>query len=155
MSAGVIQVGGIHRIGAENAEAPQREVTEKIIGAAIEVHRLLGPGLLESVYQQSLQIEFALRGIRFEAQVPVALVYKGHVMAVPLKLDLLVEGVDIVEIKALQALEPVHTAQLLTYLRLAGLTSGLLLNFNEVTLKQGIQRVSNSLNPSAFSAPLR
>ena len=155
MSAGVVQAGGIHRRGAENAEAPQREVTEKIIGAAIEVHRLLGPGLLESVYQQSLQIEFALRGIRFEAQAPVALVYKGHVMAAPLKLDLLVEGVVIVEIKALQALEPMHTAQLLTYLRLTGLTSGLLLNFHEVTLKQGIQRVSNSLRPSAFSAPLR
>ena len=119
------------------------------------MHRLLGPGLLESVYQQSLQIEFALRGIRFEAQAPVALVYKGHVMSAPLKLDLLVEGVVIVEIKALQALEPVHTAQLLTYLRLTGLCSGLLLNFNEVTLKQGIQRVSNSLRPSAFSAPLR
>jgi GxxExxY protein len=155
VSTGVIQVGGIHRRGAENAEGPQREVTEKIIGAAIEVHRLMGPGLLESVYQQSLQIELTLRGIQFEAQAPVALVYKGHVMAAPLKLDLLVEGVVIVEIKALQALEPVHTAQLLTYLRLTGLTSGLLLNFNEVTLKQGIQRVSNSLRSSAFSAPLR
>ena len=76
-------------------------------------------------------------------------------MGAPLKLDLLVEGVVIVEIKALKALEPVHTAQLLTYLRLTGLSSGLLLNFNEVTLKQGIQRVSNSLRSSAFSAPLR
>ena len=150
-----MNTGGIHRRGAEYAEAPQREVTEKIIGAAIEVHRLMGPGLLESVYQQSLQIELTLRGIRFEAQAPVPLVYKGQVMGVPLKLDLLVEGVVIVEIKALQALEPVHTVQLLTYLRLTGLSSGLLLNFNEVTLKQGIQRVSNSLRSSAFSAPLR
>jgi len=155
VNTGVIGVEGIHRRGAESAEAPQREVTEKIIGAAIEVHRLLGPGLLESVYQQSLQIELTLRGIRFEAQAPVALVYKGDVVAAPLKLDLLVEDVVIVEIKALQTLEPVHTAQLLTYLRLTGLTSGLLLNFHEVTLKQGIQRVSNSLRPSAFSLPLR
>ncbi|TAG33242.1 MAG: GxxExxY protein [Polaromonas sp.] len=145
----------MQRGGAENAEAPQREVTELIIGAAIEVHRWMGPGLLESVYQQSLQIELTLRGIRFEAQVSVPLVYKGRGLGAPLKLDLLVEGVVIVEIKALQALEPVHAAQLLTYLRLTGLSSGLLLNFNEVTLKQGIQRVSNSLRPSAFSAPLR
>ncbi len=150
-----MNTGGIQRRGAESAEAPQREVTELIIGAAIEVHRLMGPGLLESVYQQSLQIELTLRGIRFEAQVPVPLAYKGRGLGAPLKLDLLVQGVVIVEIKALQALEPVHAAQLLTYLRLTGLSSGLLLNFNEVTLKQGIQRVSNSLRPSAFSAPLR
>ena len=150
-----MNTGVIHRRGAENAEAPQREVTEKVIGAAIEVHQLMGPGLLESVYQQALQIEFALRGIRFEAQAPVPLIYKGRAMAAPLKLDLLVDGVVIVEIKAVQRLEPVHAAQLLTYLRLTGLTSGLLLNFNEITLKQGIQRVSNSLRPSAYSAPLR
>ena len=150
MNTGVIQ-----RRGAENAEFPQREVTEKVIGAAIEVHQLMGPGLLESVYQQSMQIELALRGIRFEAQVPVPLNYKGQSLAAPLKLDLLIERVVIVEIKALQRLETVHAAQLLTYLRLTGLTSGLLLNFNEITLKQGIQRVSNSLRPSAYSAPLR
>ena len=150
-----MNAGVIHRRGAENAEAPQREVTEKVIGAAIEVHQLMGPGLLESVYQQALQIELALRGIRFEAQAPVSLIYKGRAMAAPLRLDLLVDGVVIVEIKAVQRLEPVHAAQLLTYLRLTWLTSGLLLNFNEITLKQGIQRVSNSLRPSAYSAPLR
>ena len=155
MSTEVIQVGGIQRRGAENAEAPQREVTEKIIGAAIEVHRLMGPGLLESVYQQSLQVELSLRGIQFEPQKAVPLVYKGQVMAAPLKLDLLVEQKVIVEIKAVTALDPIHSVQLLTYLRLTGLTSGLLLNFNEITLKEGIKRVSNSLRPSAFSAPLR
>ena len=147
--------GVIHRRGAENAEAPQREVTEIVIGAAIEFHQLMGPGLLEAVYQQALQLELALRGIRFQAQTPVPLIYKGRAMAAPLKLDLLVDGVVIVEIKAVQRLEPVHAAQLLTYLKLTGLTSGLLLNFNEMTLKQGIQRVSNSLRPSAYSAPLR
>ena len=107
------------------------------------------------MYQQAMQIELALRCIRFEAQAPVALVYKEHVMAAPLKLDWSVVGVVIVEIKALQALQPVHTAQLLTYLRLSGLTSGLLIHFNEITLKQGIQSVSNSLRSSAVSAPLQ
>ena len=150
-----MNTGGIHRRGAENAEAPQREVTEKIIGAAIEVHRWMGPGLLESVYQQSMQVELALRGIEFESQKAVPLVYKGEVMATSLRLDLLVEQSVIVEIKAVRILEPIFSAQLLTYLRLTGLTSGLLLNFNEITLKQGIQRVSNSLRPSAFPAPLR
>ena len=150
-----MNTGLIQRRGAENAEVPQREVTEKIIGAAIEVHRLMGPGLLESVYQQSMQVELALRGIEFEAQKAIPLVYKGEVMATPLRLDLLVEQAVVVEIKAVRVLEPIFSAQLLTYLRLTGLTSGLLLNFNEITLKQGIQRVSNSLRPSAFSAPLR
>ena len=150
-----MNTGLIQRRGAENAEVPQREVTEKIIGAAIEVHRLMGPGLLESVYQQSMQVELALRGIEFEAQKAIPLVYKGKVMATPLRLDLLVEQAVVVEIKAVRVLEPIFSAQLLTYLRLTGLTSGLLLNFNEITLKQGIQRVSNSLRPSAFSAPLR
>ena len=145
--AGGVPVGGIQRRGAENAEAPQREVTEKIIGAAIEVHRLMGPGLLESVYQQSMQVELSLRGIQFEPQKAVPLVYKGQVMAAPLKLDLLVEQKVIVEIKAVTALDPIHSVQLLTYLRLTGLTSGLLLNFNEITLKDGIKRVSNSLRP--------
>ena len=145
----------IHRRGAENAEAPQREVTEKIIGAAIEVHRLLGPGLLESVYQQAMQAELALRGILFEAQKSIPVIYKGLELTAPFRLDLLVECAVIVEIKSVQALEPVHTAQLLTYLHLTELQSGLLLNFNHATLKQGIQRVSNSLRPSAFSAPLR
>ena len=140
-----MNAGVIHRRGAENAEVPQRDVTEKIIGAAIEVHQLLDPGLLE----------LALRRLKFEAQAPVALIYNGHSLAAPLKLDLLVEGVVIVEIEAVVTLERLHTAQLLTYLRLIGLTSGLLFNFNEATLKQGIQRVFNALRPSAFSAPLR
>ena len=153
MTAGVIQRRGAEN--AENAEAPQREVTEKIIGAAIEVLRILGPGLLESVYQQSMLVELALRCIKFDAQTPIPLVYKGQVLAAPLRLDLLVDQAVIVEVKAVRALEPLHSAQLLTYLRLTGLTSGLLLNFNEITLKQGIQRVSNSLRPYAFSAPLR
>ena len=102
-----------------------------------------------------MQVELALRGIEFEAQKAIPLVYKGEVMATPLRLDLLVEQAVVVEIKAVRVLEPIFSAQLLTYLRLTGLTSGLLLNFNEITLKQGIQRVSNSLRPSAFSAPLR
>ena len=81
----------IHRRGAEDAEVPQREITEKIIAAAIDVHRQLGPGLLESVYQQAMQIELRLRAIPFQAQVIVGLRYKGYELAAPLKLDLLVE----------------------------------------------------------------
>jgi GxxExxY protein len=139
----------IHRRGAEDAEEPQRELTEKIIGAAVEVHRHLGPGLLESVYQEALKAELDLRGLAVEAQRLVPVVYKGRTLANALRLDMVVAGAVIVEIKAVQGLEPIHQAQLLTYLRLTGLTAGLLLNFNEETLRQGIKRVSNSLRPSA------
>jgi GxxExxY protein len=146
---------GIHRRGAEGAEAPQRELTEKIIAAAIEVHRELGPGLLESVYQEALCAELELRRLRFECQRLVSLTYKGKTLMNALRLDLVVEDAVIVEIKSVQGLAPIHQAQLLTYLRLTGLSAGLLLNFNEETLKQGIKRVANSLRPSASSAPLR
>jgi GxxExxY protein len=145
----------IHRRGAEDAENPQRDITEKVISAAIEVHRLLGPGLLESVYQQAMQYELGQQGLAFEAQIQVPVMYKGQNLATPLRLDLLVAEVVIVEIKAVKVLEDIHTAQLLTYLKLTGLASGLLLNFNHPTLKQGIKRVSNTLRPSASSAPLR
>ena len=146
---------GIHRRGAEDAEGPQRELTEKIIGAAIEVHRHMGPGLLESVYQEALKAELELRGLTVETQKLVPLVYKGKQLANALRLDMVVDGAVIVEIKSVQGLEPVHQAQLLTYLRLTGLTAGLLLNFNEETLRQGIKRISNSLRSSAVSEPLR
>ena len=136
-------------------EHRENDISGKIIGAAIEVHKKLGPGLLESAYEECLCCEMQLRGIEFKRQVPLSLNYKGIVLDCGYRLDLLVEQAVIVEIKVVQMLEPIHSAQLLTYLRLTGLTSGLLLNFNETTLKQGIQRVSNSLRPSAFSAPPR
>ena len=145
----------LHRRGAEDAEFPQRELTESILSAAIEVHKVLGPGLLESVYQEALPVELRARGLSFRSQVSVPLLYKGLALTSVLRLDLLVEDAVIVEIKSVQGLERIHQAQLLTYLRLSGLTTGLLLNFNEETLVRGVKRVVNSLRTSAFSAPLR
>ena len=144
----------IHSRRAEHAEFPQREVTDKIIGAALEVHRLRGARLLESVDQRPMQIELGGRGVRFQAQTAVPLVCKTLPLPAPWTLDLLIEAVAIVEIRAVQSRAPVHAAQLLTYSRLTGLTSGLLPNLKALTFKPGIQRVSNSLRPSAFSAPL-
>lgn len=145
----------LHRRDAEDAEFQQRALTEKIIAAAIEVHKCFGPGLLESVYQQALPIELRAQGLRTASQVSVPLRYKGQPLASSLRLDLLVEDVVVVEIKAVQGLEPIHRAQLLTYLRLSGMTTGLLINFNEETLTRGVKRVVNSQRVSAFSAPLR
>ena len=116
-------------------------MTERIIGAAIEVHRILGPGLLESAYQESLCRELVLRRISFARQVSLPTEYKGVRLDCGYRLDLLVESAVVVEIKAIAALEPVHKAQLMTYLRLGGWHVGLLINFNVPILKQGIRRV--------------
>jgi GxxExxY protein len=145
----------IHRRGAEDAEFPQRELSEKVIGAAIEVHRVLGPGLLESVYQQALLHELGLRGLPCQTQVEVPVIYKGVRLGASLRLDLVIAGSLVVEVKSVTALEDVHSAQLLTYLRLSGLETGLLMNFNVPLLKQGLRRLINSLRNSAPSAPLR
>ena len=145
----------LHRRDAENAEFPQRKVTEAIIGAAIEVHRLLGPGMLESIYQRALQHELALRKLPVMAQVAVPVVYKGVALHADLRLDLLVARTVIVEVKAVAVIEDIHRAQLLTYLRLADLQAGLIINFNVAALRDGIRRVANSLRSSAPSAPLR
>jgi GxxExxY protein len=126
-----------------------------VIGAAIEVHKALGPGLLESVYQEALEAELQLQAIPFERQKAIPLVYKARPLDSVLRLDLLVAETVIVEIKSVEALTPIHEAQLLTYLRLTGLEAGLLLNFNVPALRRGIKRISNSLRPSAPSAPLR
>lgn len=117
------------------------EVTEGIIGGAIEVHRALGPGLLESVYEECLAMELCLRGMRFERQRPVSLEYKGRRLGVDLRIDLLVEDVVIVELKAVEKLSPIHDAQLLTYLRLTHRSLGLLINFNVRLLKDGLRRL--------------
>ena len=118
----------------------EEDLTEKIIGAAIEVHRHVGPGLLESVYQACLAREFALQGLSFEAQKPLAIEYKGIQLAGGYQLDFVVDGKVVVELKAVEALLPVHEAQLLTYLRLTGCRVGLLINFNVAVLKNGIKR---------------
>jgi len=116
------------------------KITEAIIGASIEIHKTLGPGLLESVYEECLCTELALRGVAFTRQYPVPVEYKGSKLECGYKLDLLVENQVVVEIKSVQKLMPVHEAQLLTYLRLGKWRIGLLINFNVVILKDGIKR---------------
>ena len=117
------------------------ELTEKVIGAAIEVHRALGPGLLESAYQECLCRELSLRQIPYERQLILPVEYKGARLDCSYRLDLLVNSAVVVEIKAVAAIEPVHKAQLLTYMRLGGWRVGLLLNFHAPTLRDGIRRV--------------
>lgn len=116
-------------------------LTGEIIGAAIEVHRFFGPGLLESVYEKSLAHELDLRGVSVVRQQPVPVSYKGQLLDT-FRLDLLVGGAVIVELKTADALLPIHTAQLLTYLKLTGLKRGLLLNFKVERLVDGVKGVS-------------
>lgn len=114
-----------------------------VIGAAIEVHRILGPGLLESIYQRALCRELALREVAFQPQAPVAVNYKGADLGDDLRLDLILPGLLVVEIKAIDRIHPIHEAQLLTYLKLTGIRSGLLINFNVRYLKDGLKRMAN------------
>lgn len=130
-------------------------LTEKIIGAAIEVHKMLGPGLLESAYEVCLAHELSLGNISFERQVPVPVTYKSLPVDCGYRLDFLVEKSVIVELKAVEALQPIHQAQLLTYLKLGGWPIGLLINFNVPVLKKGIKRLVYNLESSAYSAPRR
>jgi GxxExxY protein len=116
------------------------EITRDVIGAAIEVHRQMGPGLLESAYFECLCRELVLRGIPFEHEKPLPLEYKGIRLECGYRMDLLVEGSVVVEIKSVEALAPIHDAQLLTYLRIGGRRVGLLINFNVAVLKNGIHR---------------
>lgn len=111
-----------------------------VIDAAFKVHRTSGPGLLESVYDACLCQELLLRGIRFERQHPVPIYYEGLVLDHGLRIDLFVGGTVVVELKAVEKLEPIHEAQLLTYLRLTGVRVGLLINFNVRLFKQGVRR---------------
>lgn len=122
------------------------ELSGEIIGAAIEVHRVLGPGLLESIYEHCLAKELTVRQLNFLRQHPVPVRYKGEKLDLGFKLDLWVEQQIIVEIKAVDIFQEVHRAQLLSYLRLTDCRLGLLINFNEVVVKDGIHRVVNSLN---------
>ncbi|PWH14990.1 MAG: GxxExxY protein [Anaerolineae bacterium] len=115
-------------------------ITEKIIGAAIEVHRVLGPGLLESAYEACLIYELTRRGLKVEQQKPLPVVYKDVRLDIGYRLDLLVEDSVIVELKAVEQLLPIHEAQLISYLKLSGYRLGLLINFNVLILKDGIRR---------------
>lgn len=122
------------------SDPPDNKLTEQIIGAAIDVHRALGPGLLESAYEACLSWELGARGIRHARQEPLPVTYRDQRLDAGYRLDLVVDDQVIVEIKAVERLLPIHEAQLLTYLRLSGKRIGLLMNFNVSTLRDGIRR---------------
>lgn len=130
---------------------PINEISQAIIGAAIEVHRTLGPGLLESAYEQCLSHEFSLRNIPFERQKPLRVDYKGILLDCGYRLDFLVAGLVVVEVKAMECLLPIHQAQLLSYLKLGGWKLGLLINFHTALLRDGIKRVVLGLEESPNS----
>jgi GxxExxY protein len=119
------------------------EITHAVIGAAMEVHKLLGPGLLESAYEECLAREMALRRITFERQKPVPVVYKDVKLECGYRLDFLVERQVVVELKAIDSIAPIHEAVILTYLKLSSMRFGLLINFNVAVLKDGIRRFVN------------
>ena len=119
------------------------QITERIIGCSISVHRVLGPGLLESAYEECLCNELSQNRLKFERQVPLPVVYKGVKLDCGYRMDLVVENLVIVEIKAVERVLPVHEAQLLSYLKLDGKPLGLLLNFHVSVLKNGLKRIRN------------
>lgn len=118
-------------------------ITDAIIGAAIRVHWSLGPGLLESAYQACLAHELLNRGFHVATEVPLPVVYEGQKLEVGYRIDLVVQGRVVVEVKSVEAVHPIHEAQLLTYMRLSGIDVGLLINFNVLRLRDGIKRMVN------------
>lgn len=144
---------------AEEAEvnvAPRlsdNELTEQIIGAAIEVHRHLGPGLLESAHEECLCYELSQRGVRFRRQVDAPIQYKAIRLSCGHKMDLVVEDSVVVELKAVDDLIPIHTAQVLTYLKASGKKVGLLINFNVSMLRRGVKRIVNQYEGPRPSTP--
>lgn len=129
----------------EVARMDENALSKEIIGAAIDVHRALGPGLLESVYEECLCREIILRNIEFERQVSIPVQYKGVKLECAYKLDILVDDKVVVEIKSVEQVTPVHFKQLLTYLRLTDKKLGLLINFNEEVVRKGVHRIVNGL----------
>ena len=127
-------------------EASFNEMTGEILGAAIEVHRNLGPGLLESTYSECLQFELAARKLRYVTQHRIPLVYKGKPLDTSYRVDLIVEDCVVVEVKSVMAIQPVHHAQILTYMRLTGCPAGLLINFDVARLMDGVKRFVNPEN---------
>lgn len=128
------------------------QISRRIIGAAIEVHKALGPGLLESAYQSCLAFELRERGLNVEEQRTLPVIYKNVHLDCGYRMDLVVEGAIVVEIKAVEQLAPIHEAQLLSYLRLSGKAVGLLINFHVRILKAGLKRIVNEFPDSAVSA---
>jgi GxxExxY protein len=130
------------------------DCSEQVIGACIEVHRHLGPGLLESAYEQCLAYELPRLGLRFQRQRPIAITYKELRLPQAYRLDFVIEDEVILELKAIEQLLPVHGAQLLTYLKATGLRTGLLVNFGAATIRHGLRRLTNKENfpPSRLPA---
>lgn len=128
-------------VNHRDTETPRDSLTRAVIGAAIEVHRELGPGLLESAYEECLAIELTESGIAFARQVALPVIYKGRQLDLAYRVDMIVEARLVLELKAVETLLPIHQAQLLTYLRLTGIRTGLLLNFNAAVLRDGLRRM--------------
>lgn len=123
----------------------ENEISSQVIGAALEVHRYLGPGLLESVYQQCMVRELQLRAIDVDTELGLKGEYKGLSFDIDYRIDMLVAGKVVVELKVVEALLPVHKAQLLSYMKLSNKKLGLLINFNEAVVKDGVKRIVNNL----------
>lgn len=123
----------------------ENDISRKIIGASIEVHRYLGPGLLESAYSSCLARELTIQGISYTCETPLDIIYKGEKIDVGYRLDFCVENRVIIELKSVEKLLPIHDAQLLSYLRLSNIRLGLLINFNTTLLTNGIKRMVNNL----------
>ena len=138
----------MNRGDAESAEKdldPKvNELATRVIGTAIEVHRVLGPGYLESVYEEAMHIELSSTGLLIERQKPIAVAYKGREVG-QARLDFLIGGELVVELKAVDKLAPIHRAQMISYLRATGCQLGLVINFNERTLRDGIMRIALSV----------
>ena len=124
---------------------PENKVAEKVIGLCIEVHRELGPGLLESIYEEAVAYELTNAGIRFSRQKEIPVSYKGNPLSIAFRADFIVDELIVLEIKSVEMLAAVHAKQLATYLTLTRLRLGLLINFNEYLLRDGLRRVVNNL----------
>ena len=124
-------------------------ISNRVIGSAIEVHRTLGPGLLESVYRECLLVELSEASLRAESEGAIPITYKGHRVRTNLKLDVLVEDCIVVELKAIEQIHPVHLARVITYLKLSGCPNGLIMNFNVTSLRAGLRRLDH---PDRYSA---
>jgi GxxExxY protein len=149
VSDGVVQIGG-RRAGAELASlsAAQIDLNQRVIGCAIEVHRELGPGLAESLYEEAMAVELRHCGVAFEQQVEVPVRYRSEIIGTH-RLDLLIDDSLIVELKAVEAIAAVHRAQIVSYLKLTGKHVGLLMNFNAPVLSRAVERFVNLQPPSA------
>lgn len=130
------------------------DITERVIGACIEIHRQLGPGLLESAYEECLAYELTQLGVKYQRQLALPVLYKGVRLDCGYRIDLLVEEAVIVELKTVERLLPVHSAQLLTYLKMTHLTVGLLIHFYVPTLRDGIKRIVHEFKESSASPRL-